>query len=69
MPNMSLNKNPMPIQDPKVRANNFNEVTLGYSEEIALDEANRCLHCINHPCVEGCPVNINIPDFIEKIKE
>lgn len=69
MPNMSLTKNPMPMQEAEVRAHNFDEVTLGYSEEIAIDEANRCLHCQNHPCVEGCPVNINIPDFIQKIKE
>ena len=69
MANMKLEKNAMPIQDPSVRAHNFDEVALGYSEETAVDEANRCLHCVNHPCVEGCPVNINIPDFIEKIKE
>ena len=69
MPNMSLTKNPMPSQDPKVRARNFDEVALGYSEEIALDEAQRCLHCKNMPCVEGCPVNVHIPEFIDKIKE
>ena len=69
MPNMSLTKNPMPSQDPKVRARNFDEVALGYNEEIALDEAQRCLHCKNMPCVEGCPVNVHIPEFIDKIKE
>ena len=69
MPNMSLTKNSMPMQKAEIRAHSFDEVTLGYSEEIAIDEANRCLHCQNHPCVEGCPVNINIPDFIQKIKE
>lgn len=69
MPNMEINKNPMPIQDPKKRAHNFDEVTLGYSKETAINEAQRCLHCVNSPCVNGCPVNINIPDFIEKIKE
>ncbi|MGX8775006.1 MAG: FAD-dependent oxidoreductase, partial [Bacillota bacterium] len=69
MPNMSLTKNPMPSQDPQVRAHNFDEVAIGYSEEIALDEAQRCLHCKNMPCVSGCPVNVHIPDFIDKIKE
>lgn len=68
-PNMSLKKNPMPSQEPLVRARNFEEVTLGYSPEVAVDEAQRCLHCKNAPCVTGCPVNIHIPDFIEKIKE
>ncbi len=67
MPNMKPNKNPMPSQDPKVRAHNFDEVALGYSEETALDEAQRCLNCKNKPCVSGCPVNINIPEFIQKI--
>lgn len=69
MPNMSLEKNPMPMQDPIERGHNFKEVTLGYTEEIALDEAERCLNCKNPRCVEGCPVNIHIPDFISKIKE
>ena len=59
----------MPAQDPQVRAHNFDEVALGYTEEIALAEAQRCLNCKNRPCVEGCPVNVNIPDFIMKAKE
>ncbi len=59
----------MPSQDPKVRAHNFKEVTLGYSEAQALDEAARCLNCKNMPCVEGCPVKIHIPEFISKVKE
>ena len=69
MANMSLNKNPMPTQDAAIRAKNFSEVALGYSEEAALDEAARCLSCKNMPCVTGCPVNIHIPAFIEKVKE
>lgn len=68
-PNMALKKNPMPAQEAKVRARNFDEVTLGYSEETAIDEAMRCLNCKNMPCVAGCPVKIHIPAFIEKIKE
>lgn len=68
-PNMSLVKNPMPAQDPKVRARNFDEVALGYTEQVAIDEANRCLNCKHMPCVSGCPVKIHIPQFIEKIKE
>jgi len=67
--NMRLDKNPMPSQDPTVRNKNFKEVTLGYDKDTAMDEANRCLHCKNSPCVSGCPVNVQIPDFIEKIKE
>ena len=67
--NMSPNKNPMPSQEPLVRAKNFMEVATGYSEETAIDEALRCLNCKNMPCVSGCPVNIHIPDFIAKIKE
>lgn len=69
MPNMRNDKNPMPCQEPSVRAKNFDEVTTGYSEEAALDEALRCLNCKNHPCVNGCPVNIHIPEFIQKIKD
>ena len=68
-PNMSLTKNAMPTQDASVRAHNFDEVALGYTEEQALDEANRCLNCKNMPCVSGCPVKIHIPAFIEKIRE
>lgn len=69
MPNMSLQKNAMPSQDPNVRNKNFLEVALGYTKEIALDEAQRCLNCKNMPCVKGCPVSIEIPHFISKIKE
>ncbi|MDD7279888.1 MAG: FAD-dependent oxidoreductase, partial [Oscillospiraceae bacterium] len=67
MPNMSLKKNPMPSQEPDVRNKNFLEVALGYTEEMAVDEAQRCLNCKNMPCVNGCPVNINIPAFIKEI--
>ena len=66
---MSLKKNPMPLQEPAVRAHNFDEVTIGYSAETAVDEALRCLSCKNMPCVSGCPVNIHIPEFIAKVKE
>lgn len=69
MPNMRLDKNPMPSQDPNVRNKNFQEVALGYTEEQAIDEAERCLNCKNHPCMEGCPVQISIPEFIQKIVE
>lgn len=62
-------KHEMPTQAPEVRAKNFKEVALGYSEETALAEAQRCLNCKNRPCVGGCPVNVHIPDFIAKIKE
>ena len=67
--NMSLTRNPMPNQDPLVRAHNFSEVALGYSEQTAIDEAMRCLNCKHMPCVDGCPVKIHIPEFIAKIKE
>ncbi len=67
MPNMSLKKNEMPVQDPAVRAGNFKEVALGYTEAQAIDEATRCLHCKNQPCVSGCPVKIHIPAFIERV--
>ena len=69
MANMSLKKNPMPSQEPLVRARNFDEVALGYDEATAIDEALRCLNCKNMPCVAGCPVNVHIPEFIAKIKE
>ena len=69
MANMSLKKNPMPTQEPLVRARNFDEVAMGYSEEAAIDEALRCLNCKNMPCVGACPVKIHIPEFIGKIKE
>lgn len=69
MANMELKKTPMPEQDPLVRAGNFKEVALGYTEEMALNEAARCLHCKNMPCVSGCPVNVKIPDFIKLICE
>lgn len=62
-------KHEMPVQDASVRARNFKEVALGYTPEIAVAEAQRCLNCKNKPCVEGCPVNIAIPDFISRIKE
>ena len=68
MPNMSLKKNPMPSQDAKVRGRNFDEVALGYTEQMALDEAERCLNCKNMPCVSGCPVGIAIPNFIQRVK-
>lgn len=69
MPNMSLKKNEMPAQAPDVRNKNFKEVALGYSKETAVDEADRCLNCKNKPCVSGCPVNIDIPAFIQKVKD
>lgn len=69
MPNMSLKKNEMPVQEPDVRNKNFSEVALGYTEEQALDEAERCLNCKNMPCKGGCPVVIDIPEFIAKVRE
>lgn len=62
-------KNEMPVQEANLRARNFKEVALGYTPEIAVAEAKRCLNCKNKPCVSGCPVNISIPDFITKVKE
>ena len=64
MANMSLKKNEMPMQEADVRNKNFSEVTLGYSEETALDEAARCLNCKSAPCMTKCPVAVNIPGFI-----
>ncbi len=69
MPNMSLTKVPMPEQDPNVRNKNFLEVTMGYTEEMAMEEASRCLNCKNKPCVSGCPVNVRIPEFVAKVAE
>ncbi|HOP71953.1 NADPH-dependent glutamate synthase [Thermoclostridium caenicola] len=67
MPNMSLKKVPMPEQDPQVRNRNFSEVALGYTEEMAIEEAQRCLNCKHRPCMSGCPVNVRIPEFITLI--
>ena len=69
MANMTLTKTPMPEQDPQVRAHNFQEVTLGYTPEMAMEEAARCLGCKKPKCVEGCPVNVRIPEFIDKVAE
>ncbi len=64
-----LKKVPVREQEPQVRATNFDEVCLGYSKEEAMEEAARCLHCKNAKCIEGCPVNINIPEFVASVKE
>ena len=69
MPNMSPKKHPMPEQAPDVRNHNFEEVALGYTAEMAMEEAQRCLHCKHQPCVAGCPVNVHIPQFIAKVAE
>lgn len=66
---MEQKKHAMPTQPPKERAKNFDEVALGYSATVAVEEAKRCLNCKTKPCVSGCPVNVNIPDFISKIKQ
>ena len=69
MPNMSMTKCPMPSQDPVERSRNFNEVALGYTAEMAVEEAKRCLNCKHKPCWKGCPVGIDIPAFIGKVAE
>ncbi len=69
MPDMSLEKVKMPEQNPKIRSGNFSEVALGYMEEMAVKEARRCLQCKHKPCVEGCPVIVQIPEFIKLISE
>ena len=69
MHNPSKQKTPMPVQEPEVRSRNFDEVALGYTEEQAVSEAQRCLNCRNKPCVGGCPVSINIPAFIHEVAE
>jgi glutamate synthase (NADPH/NADH) small chain len=66
---MSPKKAPMPSQEPNVRNKNFLEVALGYTQEVAVEEAQRCLHCKHKPCVSGCPVHIQIPDFIKEVAE
>lgn len=67
--NMSMTKVAMPEQEPNVRNKNFSEVALGYTKEMAMEEAARCLNCKHKPCMEGCPVNVPIPGFIEKVAE
>ena len=67
--NMDTKKCPMPCQEPNVRNKNFYEVALGYTEEMAINEARRCLNCKNKPCVSKCPVGIDIPEFIAKVAE
>ena len=67
--NMDPKKCPMPPQDPNVRNKNFEEVALGYTEEMAVNEAKRCIHCKNKPCQTGCPVGIDIPEFIGHVAE
>ena len=67
MPNMDPKKCPMPSQEPDVRNKNFKEVALGYTAEMAVQEAQRCLQCKNHPCRSGCPVDIDIPGFIAHV--
>ena len=67
MANMSMTKNPMPEQEPLVRNKNFDEVALGYTPEMAVDEAKRCLGCKKPKCVTGCPVNVRIPEFINRV--
>ncbi len=67
MVNMKIPRHPMPAQEPEVRNKNFKEVALGYTAEMAVEEAQRCLNCKNKPCIGGCPVRIHIPDFIAKV--
>ena len=69
MPKVDLNRVSMPKQEPQVRARNFNEVALGYSAEMAMAEANRCIQCPKRGCVDGCPVEIDIPEFIEALRQ
>ena len=69
MANMRMDKNPMPEQEPLVRNKNFDEVALGYTDEMAIDEAKRCLNCKRPACMEGCPVEVRIPEFIAKVAE
>ena len=66
---IDLNRLPMPRQDPKARAKNYDEVALGYTEAMALQEAARCIQCPKRACVNGCPVNVDIPDFIKALRD
>lgn len=68
MPNMSMKKIVMPVQEPNIRNHNFDEVALGYSDAMAMEEAQRCLQCPTKPCISGCPVAVNIPAFIEEVR-
>ena len=67
MPNMNTEKLKMPEQAPDIRNKNFKEVALGYTEEMAVEEAQRCLNCKNKPCISGCPVHVRIPEFIAEV--
>lgn len=69
MANMAPKKIEMPIQEGSIRCHNFDEVTLGYTKEMAMEEATRCLHCPTKPCMNGCPVKVNIPDFIKEVAQ
>jgi len=66
---LNLNRVEMPRQNPQVRAHNYNEVALGYTGEMAMQEATRCIQCPKRPCVAGCPVNVDIPEFIKAVRE
>ncbi len=68
-PKLDLNRVPMPRQEPAVRARNYDEVATGYSAEMAVQEANRCIQCPKRPCVSGCPVNVDIPEFIDALRK
>ena len=65
---INLNRVAMPHQDPVARGKNYDEVALGYTEEMALEEAGRCIQCAKRPCVTGCPVDVDIPEFIEAMR-
>lgn len=69
MPNMALKKTPMPEQQPSIRNKNFSEVATGYTKEMAVEEAKRCLNCKHKPCVTGCPVSVRIPEFIKAVAQ
>ena len=69
MADMKMHRHEMPAQDPAVRSRNFDEVTLGYTKEMAMEEATRCMGCTAMPCRAGCPVQIRIPAFVSKVAE